>query len=174
LTYCNARLPQALLLSGAWLNDEAMTAVGERSLEWLTEQYTASNGMFAPVGSNGFHVRGGDKALFDQQPVEPSARVSACLDAHRLTGQARWTEHARRAFEWFLGQNVLHSPVFDATTGGCRDGIHVDRMNENQGAESTLSFLLATAEMRAADRVATKLIAAPLVGIKPRVEGNAS
>ena len=71
--------------------------------------------------------------------------VSACLEAHRVTGDARWTEHARRAFTWFLGQNQLQQSLYDATTGGCRDGLHADRVNENQGAESTLSFLLALA-----------------------------
>ena len=167
LTYCNARLPQALLVSAAWMGDPAMTDVGERSLEWLAVQCSAANGTFAPVGSNGFHIRGGTRAEFDQQPVEAGAMVSACLDAHRITGQPRWGDHARRAFEWFFGQNALHAPVFDASTGGCRDGIHVDRMNENQGAESTLSFLLAVAEMRAADRLAIKLVAAKTARARP-------
>ena len=81
--------------------------------------------------------------------------VSACLEARRVTGEARWMEHARRAFGWFLGQNHLQQSVYDATTGGCCDGLHVDRLNENQGAESTLSFLLALAEMRSADRTRT-------------------
>jgi hypothetical protein len=84
--------------------------------------------------------------------------VSACLDAHRVTGEASWLEHARRAFHWYLGQNSLLSPVYDARTGGCRDGIHVDRMNQNQGAESTLSFLTALAEMRAANRLVSKVV----------------
>ena len=78
--------------------------------------------------------------------------ISACLEAHRVTGDARWRDRARVAFNWFLGQNQLQQPLYDATTGGCRDGLHADRVNENQGAESTLSFLLALVEMRAADR----------------------
>jgi len=78
--------------------------------------------------------------------------VSACLEAGRTTGDLRWAQHARRAFSWFLGQNHLQQSLYDTTTGGCRDGMHSDRMNENQGAESTLSFLLALAEMRSADR----------------------
>jgi hypothetical protein len=83
--------------------------------------------------------------------------VSACLEAQRVTGQARWTEHARRAFHWFLGQNQLQQSLYDPSTGGCRDGLHVDRVNENQGAESTLSFLLAVLEMRSADRAAERV-----------------
>lgn len=78
--------------------------------------------------------------------------VSACLAAHRVTRDRRWTEHARRAFHWFLGQNHLQQSLYDASTGGCRDGLHAERVNENQGAESTLSFLLAVLEMRSADR----------------------
>lgn len=157
LTYCNARLPQALLLTATRIGDQAMASIATRSLEWLTSQHVAVDGSFAPVGSNGFYVRGAPRAAFDQQPVEACAMVSACLDAHRLTGERRWRERARHAFQWFLGQNALQAPVYDARTGGCRDGIHVDRMNENQGAESTLSFLTALAEMRAADRLSETL-----------------
>ena len=160
LTYCNARLSQALLVSASRMGDEEMAEIAERSLEWLVSQQVAADGTFAPVGTNGFHVRGAPRATFDQQPVEACAMVSACLDAHRVTGQPRWIEHARRAFHWFLGQNPLQAQVYDARTGGCRDGIHVDRMNENQGAESTLSFLTALAELRAADRLASKLVPA--------------
>jgi hypothetical protein len=80
--------------------------------------------------------------------------VSASLDAARATGDARWPADARRAFTWFLGQNQLQRPLYNAATGGCRDGLHADRANENQGAESTLSFLQALLEMRAADRAA--------------------
>jgi glycosyltransferase involved in cell wall biosynthesis len=171
LTYCNPRLPQALMLSAARTGHDEMRAVAERTLNWLVAQYRSPNGTFAPVGSNGFHVRGQARADFDQQPVEACAMVSACLAAHRVTGDAHWANDARRAFDWFLGQNALQSPVFDVTTGGCRDGIHVDRLNENQGAESTLSFLLALAELRAADRLASKLISA--TGSRPRAEGTA-
>jgi uncharacterized protein YyaL (SSP411 family) len=86
--------------------------------------------------------------------------VSACLEAGRVTGDVRWTEHARRAFNWFLGQNHLQQSLYDATTGGCRDGVHADRLNENQGAESTLSFLLALSDMRSADRAAAVTVPA--------------
>ncbi|MDF2696717.1 MAG: pimA 3 [Labilithrix sp.] len=158
LTYCNARLPQALLVSAARMGHEEMAEVAERSLAWLVSQHVAPDGTFAPIGTNGFYVRGAARATFDQQPVEACAMVSACLDAHRVTAQERWLEHARRAFQWFLGQNPREAPVYDARTGGCRDGVHVDRMNENQGAESTLSFLTALAEMRAVDRLASKLV----------------
>jgi hypothetical protein len=153
LTYCNARLSQALLLSGSRMGREDMVAAGLRSLEWLLSVQRSADGYFAPVGSNGFYLKGASKAEFDQQPVEASGTISACIDARRVTNDERWVTHARRAFNWYLGQNQLQQALYDATTGGCRDGLHADRVNENQGAESTLSFLLALLEMRAADRL---------------------
>jgi hypothetical protein len=152
VTYSNARLSQALIVSGAWMEHEEMKAAGIRSLRWLAEIQCSEDGCFAPIGSNGFYRRGAPKALFDQQPIEACAMVSACLEAARVTGDGQWVQHARRAFGWFLGQNHLQQSLYDAATGGCRDGLHADRVNENQGAESTLSFLLALAEMRSADR----------------------
>ncbi len=152
VTYCSARLSQALVASGPWMGNEEMTAAGLRSLEWLAEIQCSEGGHFAPIGSNGFYERGGPKASFDQQPVEACAMVSACLQAQRVTGDERWAVRARRAFSWFLGQNHLQRSLYDAATGGCRDGLHADRANENQGAESTLSFLLALLEMRSTDR----------------------
>jgi glycosyltransferase involved in cell wall biosynthesis len=152
VTYCSARLSQALLVSGSRMGNREMTTAGARSLEWLAEIQRSEDGYFAPIGSNGFYERGGRIASFDQQPVEAYAMVSGCVEAERVTGDARWAARARCAFSWFLGQNHLQHSVYDATTGGCRDGLHADRPNENQGAESTLSFLLALLEMRASDR----------------------
>ncbi|HEX8155507.1 MAG TPA: glycosyltransferase family 4 protein [Thermoanaerobaculia bacterium] len=149
VTYCNARLPQALIATGSWTGDAAMTATGIRSLEWLMQIQQTPDGYFAPVGTNGFFERGMTAAVFDQQPVEACASVSACMHAFRTTGDHRWAEHARRAFTWFLGQNQLQEPLYDPLSGGCRDALHADRVNENEGAESTLSFLLALMDMRA-------------------------
>jgi glycosyltransferase involved in cell wall biosynthesis len=157
LTYSNARLPQALLVSGSRMENEEMVGAATCSLAWLASIQRSKDGLFAPIGSNGFYRRGGRKALFDQQPVEACAMISACLAAGRLTGDAVWTDHARCAFGWFFGQNHLQQSLYDAGTGGCRDGLHADRVNENQGAESTLSFLLALAEMRSADRAGAAL-----------------
>jgi glycosyltransferase involved in cell wall biosynthesis len=153
LTYCNARLSQALMVSGARMDNPEMTSVGLRSLDWLASLQSSDDGCFAPVGSNGFYVRGETMARFDQQPVEACTMVSACLEAYRLTGRVRWADRARCAFDWFLGHNMLKCALHDPSTGGCRDGLHADRANENQGAESTLSYLVALLEMRAADRV---------------------
>lgn len=153
LTYANARLPQALIRTGAATRDDEMLSMGMRTLDWLQSIQITDDGTFSPVGCDGFYVRGGVKADFDQQPIEACATVCACLDASRATGETRFRAHARRAFNWFLGQNLLQVPLFDAATGGCCDGLHADRRNENQGAESTLSFLTALSEMRGAERV---------------------
>jgi glycosyltransferase involved in cell wall biosynthesis len=150
LTYCNAALPHAMLLCGESMSNKEMTDAGLESLSWLTDlqRTDVEGGHFVPIGSNGFYERGGKRARFDQQPVEAQAMVSACLVAHRITGDKRWRKEARRAFEWFLGRNDLNLPIYDPTTGGCRDGLHSDRPNENQGAESTLAFLQALLELR--------------------------
>ncbi len=149
VTYCNARLPQALIATGSWLGDRSMSETGIRTLEWLMTIQRTPDGVFAPVGTDGFFTRGATPAAFDQQPIEACATVSACMHAFRMTGDARWSEHARRAFTWFLGQNQLQQPLYDPLSGGTRDGLHADRINENEGAESTLAFLLALADMRA-------------------------
>ncbi len=153
LTYCNAALSHALLLCGQSLQNDSMTQAGLESLRWLADVQRADSeiGHFVPIGSNGFYTRGGERARFDQQPVEAQAMVSACLEAYRFTSDDHWIKEARRAFEWFLGRNDLHLAVYDPTTGGCRDGLHPDRPNENQGAESTLAFLQSLLELRLAE-----------------------
>lgn len=151
LTYANARLAQAVIVSGYAMRSDEITRVGLASLEWVAKLQTSEHDQFAPIGSEGFYERGGKRAEFDQQPVEASAMVSACLDAFRVTRQPVWAEHACRALDWFLGKNHLQRPLYDASTGGCRDGLHANRLNENQGAESTLAFLLALVETRGGD-----------------------
>jgi hypothetical protein len=155
LTYCNAVLSHAMLLCGQSMSNPAITEVGLESLGWLAKlQHADTEGKhFVPIGSNGFYQQGGERARFDQQPVEAQAMISACLEAHRITGEIGWHTEARRAFEWFLGRNDLHLPVYDPTTGGCRDGLHPDRTNENQGAESTLAFLQSLLELRLAENI---------------------
>jgi hypothetical protein len=153
LTYCNAALSHALIMSGKWIPNAVMMEAGFESLRWLADLQRADEdgGHFFPIGSNGFYKRGGERARFDQQPVEAQAMVSACLEAYKISTDKRWHKEARRAFEWFLGRNDLNIPMYDPTTGGCRDGLHPDRPNENQGAESTLAFLQALMELRLAE-----------------------
>ncbi|HEY6546263.1 MAG TPA: glycosyltransferase, partial [Vicinamibacteria bacterium] len=152
VTYGNARLPQALIVSGKAMGDDQVTDVGLRALDWLGSVQCGPEGYFAPIGSNGFYRRGSTPAPYDQQPVEACGMVAACLDAHRVTGAARWSTMASAAFGWFLGQNHIQQNLYDVSTGGCRDGLHADRVNENQGAESTISFLLALHDMRSGNK----------------------
>ncbi|MCJ7553079.1 MAG: glycosyltransferase family 4 protein [Ignavibacteriaceae bacterium] len=151
LSYCNAALPHALLTCGKSIPNKEMIDAGLESLNWLADLQRSTAGHFVPIGSNGFYQKGGERARFDQQPVEAQAMVSACLEAYRITADKRWHKEARRAFEWFLGRNDLNLPIYDPTTGGCRDGLHPDRPNENQGAESTLAFLQSLLELRLAE-----------------------
>ena len=149
LAYSNARLPQALIRAGMRGGNDAMVSAGLEALDWLaTVQCCDVKGHFVPIGSHGFHSKTTEKARFDQQPVEACAAVSAFLQAYRATGEERWRKEAWSAFNWFLGDNDLQIALYDPSTGGCRDGLHPDRANENQGAESTLSFLMALLEMR--------------------------
>ncbi len=151
LSYSNARLSQALILAGWRSDNQRMIEAGMDSLKWLVaEQHRDDKEIFVPIGSSGFFIEGNEKARFDQQPVEACATVSACLEVYRLTEESQWLDEARRVFGWFLGNNDLRVPLYDAITGGCRDGLHPDRVNENQGAESTLSFLMSLLEMHAA------------------------
>lgn len=142
-TYDNAKLPHALIVSG----DEGAERIGLTALRWLIRHQTSESGCFSPIGCHGFWPKGGEKARFDQQPVEAHAMVSACMAAYELTGEESWVGHARRCFEWFLGRNDLGMPLYDASTGGCRDALLLDHLNQNQGAESTLAYHLSRSEI---------------------------
>lgn len=149
LAYSNARLPQALILAGDSSGNQRMVEAGLESLRWLlAEQHRGDEAIFVPIGSRGFAFAAGMKARFDQQPIEACGTVSSCLLAYRVTHQQQWLDEARSAFRWFLGENDLQISLYDPVTGGCRDGLHPDRVNENQGAESTLSFLMALLDMQ--------------------------
>lgn len=120
--------------------------LGLETLRWLVAEQNR-DGCFAPIGSDGFYPRGGKRARFDQQPIEAQSTVSACIEAFEATEDPFWRGEARRAFEWFVGRNDLDQPLYNPSSGGCYDGLHFDRVNFNQGAESTLAFLLALTEM---------------------------
>ncbi len=148
LAYCNAKLPQALIVSGARLEREDWVEAGLDALSWLMRLQRSERGLFRPIGSNGFYVRGSEPAYYDQQPIEAQASLSACLAAYRITSDARWLAQARACFDWFFGKNDLGLSLYDPTSGGCRDALQVDRTNQNQGAESTLAYLLSLLELR--------------------------
>jgi len=144
LTYDNARLPQALLLSGQWLPDPEMLDMGLRALEWLKQVQTDETGRhFAAIGNHGWLTRDGGKARFDQQPIEAAAMVDACIEAFNCTRVEEWVTYAYRCLNWYQGENDLRVTLCDYATGGCRDGLEAQGANENQGAESTLCWLMA-------------------------------
>jgi hypothetical protein len=148
LAYDNARLSQALIQTGLTTRTPSYVEVGLRSLGWLMSLQTASSGCFRPVGTKSFgRVRQRPKP-FDQQPIEASATISACLAAGRAEDAAEWSAAAMCAFDWFVGENDLHTALIEPDTSGCSDGLHPDRPNENMGAESALAYLLGLAEIR--------------------------
>lgn len=152
-TYDNAKLSHAMILSGYWTSRGGIFDIGLQSLRWLVEMQKAEGGHFEPIGCNGFWKRGGERARFDQQPLEAHSMISACLEAYSLTQDEYWRLAARRCFEWFLGRNDLGQSLYDSGTGGCRDALHQDRLSQNQGAESSLAFYLSLAEMTQAETV---------------------
>jgi glycosyltransferase involved in cell wall biosynthesis len=163
LAYCNAVLPHALLLCGQWISNHDMLQAGLESLRWLTgvQHADGDDSYFVPIGSNGFYPRNGERARFDQQPVEAQTTILACLEAYRITADVYWRKEAERAFDWFLGRNDLNLTLYDPMTGGCRDGLHPDRVNENQGAESTIAFLNALLELRLAENPLQTIVEQP-------------
>jgi hypothetical protein len=148
LSYDNAKLPHALIASARSGGNPRALSLGVQSLAWVLEQQKSPTGCFRPIGSNGFYHRGGERAHFDQQPIDAFATVAACIEAYHATDDSAWLQESRLAFEWFLGGNDLGLDLYDPKTGGCHDGLQQDRVNANQGAESTLAFLLALGEMK--------------------------
>lgn len=141
LNYANGKLPHALLLSGQWMQRSDMVDMGLRSLKWLLSVQTEDN-HFVPVGNSGWYEKGGTKARFDQQPIEANAMIETCVEAYNITRDKTWFDNAVMCFNWFLGHNDLNIPLYDPKTGGCRDGLMADGINQNEGAESTLAWLL--------------------------------
>jgi glycosyltransferase involved in cell wall biosynthesis len=144
VTYANGVVPQALIAAGRETGRSDMVDAALKSLRWLVDMQTDAKGNFVPIGNDGWLKRGGIPARYDQQPTEAQHMVDALLEAHQVTGDSTWLEDARRCYEWFLGRNDVQQPVVDLATGGCRDGLGADGLNQNQGAESTLAWLHAS------------------------------
>jgi len=159
LNYANGKLPHALLLSGESMQNKEMIAMGLSSLTWLLEIQT-DNEHFSSVGNKGWYREKGSRARFDQQPLEAHAMVDACIEAFNITGESAWIDSAVMCFNWFLGQNDLNMVLYDPKTGGCRDGLMADGVNQNEGAESTLACLLShmTLQKHYADEILRKAI----------------
>jgi hypothetical protein len=162
LNYANGKLPHALLLSGQWMQRSDMIDMGLRSLKWLLTIQT-EKGHFVPIGNDGWYEKGGTKARFDQQPIEANAMIEACVEAFNVTRDKTWIDGAVMCFNWFLGHNDLNMPLYDPKTGGCRDGLMADGINQNEGAESTLAWLLSlmTLQKLYADELLKQLSSQP-------------
>lgn len=148
VTYENARLPQALICWGDFSSNQEMMEWGLKSLHWLMDiQYDSSRGILSLIGTDGWLVRGEEKADYDQQPVEVAALIDANWQAWEATESRDYLKNIYTAFNWFLGKNDLGVTLYDFRSGGCRDGLHPSRVNENEGAESTLSWLMSLHRM---------------------------
>ncbi len=147
-SYCNARLPHAMIAAGNVLGERQYSDCGLKTLTWLWNLQEGKGGRFEPLGCQTPYRVGMPKPLFDQQPVETYTMLSACIEAGMATGESIWIDRAWQSFRWFLGENSLGVPLFDSESGGCFDGLSEYSVNKNQGAESTLSFLMACEEMR--------------------------
>src|SRR3984885_8722746 len=148
LAYDNARLPQALIVTGIASKMTRYVDIGLESLRWLVARQTPAKGQICPVGTAGFGDRRQPPRPFDQQPLEAAATIAACLAAWRAGHDVEWKAEAARVFAWFLGSNDLSVSLVDLETGSCRDGLHPDRPNENRGGESVVSYLLGLSEIR--------------------------
>ena len=156
LAYDNARLPQSLILTGLTTGNSSFVEAGLKSLRWLMTLQKTSTGFFRPVGTEAFGVSRQVPEKFDQQPVDAAATISACLSAWRATAGEEWADDAQLTFRWFLGANDLGISLVDPVTGACSDGLHRDRRNENNGAESVLSYLIGLVEVRKFARIAAQ------------------
>jgi glycosyltransferase involved in cell wall biosynthesis len=163
LSYDNARLSQALIVTGLSTSMQSYVAAGLRSLQWLMTLQTTAENCFRPVGSQSFGDILSPPRAFDQQPLEATATIAACCAAWRADSDLKWRADALRAFGWFLGANDLSTSLVDVEAGSCSDGLHPDRANENRGGESLVSYLLALAEIRQLHRVGRNRIGPALL-----------
>tara|TARA_Y100000310_G_scaffold345268_1_gene463254 strand:- start:11289 stop:13520 length:2232 start_codon:yes stop_codon:yes gene_type:complete len=142
MTYSNSKLPEAMLCAFLVTEDEKYLEIATESLNFLIS-ITYENGSFAPIGQNGWYVSGENRAYFDQQPVDTASMVQTMVLAYKVFKNKYYLDKAEVAFQWFLGNNFLNQMIYDERSGGCHDGIGEFSINLNQGAESTISYLLA-------------------------------
>ena len=147
VSYANAKLPHALIMAGQWIPDNEMLKTGLNSLKWLLKIQTAKEGHLTIIGNENWLVRDGECSKFDQQPIEAMSLIEACVEAYKATGENIWLLEAERCLGWFMGRNDLNIPVYDFETGGCNDGLQPHGINANQGAESTLTWLISLLTM---------------------------
>jgi hypothetical protein len=147
LTYSNPRLSQGLLAAYESTREPAYLQVALSSLDFLIGIQIVGD-MFTPIGNRGWFNRYGERALYDQQPIEASCMTEAALLALNSTGDERYRRVAQIAFEWYHGRNAQQVSLYNEETGTCYDGLTPEGLNQNQGAEATLSYYLAFLKMK--------------------------
>jgi hypothetical protein len=147
LTYANASLSHGLIIAGQRISRLDMFEAGISSLEWLIEKQISPEGHISIIGNQNWYTKNGDKSKFDQQPIETMNLIIACSTVFKYTGDKKWIDNARKCFGWFLGQNDLGAQLYNYQTGGCKDGLHSLGTNANEGAESTLAWLISLITM---------------------------
>jgi hypothetical protein len=151
LTYDNARLPQALFQAYSILGERKYLDVAKESMDFLVTTQMV-NDVFMPIGNDGWYKRGGSRPFYDQQPLEAAAMVDAAVEAFYATNDQSYLQLANRSFEWFLGRNSRGEQMYCLETGGCYDGLNTDTINMNQGAESSISYLMARLKLEEVNR----------------------
>ncbi|MFH1225931.1 MAG: hypothetical protein V1684_01425, partial [bacterium] len=142
LTYSNSKLSEALYYAYLATKNKKYLSLAETSLNFLMSIYF-TNGSFTPIGQNGWYYKKGKRAYFDQQPEDAGSMVETLVVAYQATKKELYKTKAHRAFKWFLGHNDLQQMMYNEITGGCRDGLGKNSLNLNEGAESTIAYLLA-------------------------------
>lgn len=141
LGYNNAIMPEALFIAGQTIGSKHYLNKGEKALKFLIEKTFTSN-RYTPIGHSEWYQAGGKRSYFDQQPEDPASMILALVTAYEITGNKKYKALIEICFSWFLGNNSLQLPLYDPKNGGCYDGLHPDRVNLNQGAESQVSYLI--------------------------------
>ncbi|QDU34447.1 Glucose--fructose oxidoreductase precursor [Poriferisphaera corsica] len=167
VTYDNAKLPHALLICGKDMRRDDMVEAALTSLEWLYEVQLADDGHLSIIGNDGWLQKGHTKAMFDQQPLEAYAMIHGCLTAAAMTKDSKWAKYAWNCFSWFTGRNDTGIPLYHPDTGGCQDGLEASGPNKNQGAESSLAYLLSVLELH----LYYELLAARITSTQPETFG---
>ena len=148
LTYENPIVALGLITAGRRLGNDMLVAKGCAVLDWLVDVQTGDGGVFSPIGNQNWWPRGGERSRFDQQPIEAASMIAAAAAAYKTTRRRRYVDAAEMAYGWFLGDNDTGIPIANPLSGGCFDGLTPSGPNQNQGAESTIMWLIALETMR--------------------------
>ena len=151
LTYDNGRLPQALFAAYSIVKKPEYLQTAKKSMNFLLETQII-DGIYMPIGNDGWYKRGENRAFYDQQPLEATAMVEAAIDAYCATKEKQYFKAAKAAFGWFLGQNSRGVMIYNPETAGCYDGLSTEEVNRNQGAESSICYLLARIKLEEANQ----------------------